>query len=263
MKRIVLSAIICGFAFTLNGCVSTNLRSMGSMPMQTMHQPRLAPENKDAQVAVTVDGFGLIGNTWYNTEEIYGAGGLVNGIYRFGNTLSPLFVSATVGGLGGNLRFNCKGKHDCSSEFHEWLLNDDANKDYDFWAIQERLVAGAEFNFGKWLFLEIGGGFQMFQSGGSFDDTRDEMEDALDINNKDDGFDISYFADLQIGHHLGQNGHYGTIAVEAMFSGFYVDSDKTRIPISLGYFHPTGFHGGAIFTTDAGVSVFAGKTFTF
>ena len=238
-------AILC---LTLTGCWSTHLKSMGTYPMPVAHQPRIAPDSKEVENVVSADGFTLFNQGWSNTEKIYGGGGFLSAIHRMNGWLSPMFASVTVGGYGGNLNFACDYDEDCSEEYLAWLKTSGDRYDISFWAIQERFMAGFEFNTPINVFLGFGGGILMYQSGGEYDDARKDLDRKFrKIYNKGGAIDAFLL---------------GSISVDLDISNAYLSNHVLSTPINIGYFHPSGFHGG-IGANSYGVDLFFGKSFKF
>ena len=49
-------AILCLAMLGLTGCLSAELKSMGTYPMPVAHQPRIAPDSKEVENVVSADG---------------------------------------------------------------------------------------------------------------------------------------------------------------------------------------------------------------
>lgn len=256
-------AILCLAMLGLTGCLSAELKSMGTYPMPVAHQPRIAPDSKEVENVVSADGFTLFNQGWSNTEKIYGGGGFLSAIHRMNGWLSPMFASVTVGGYGGNLNFACDYDEDCSEEYLAWLKTSGDRYDISFWAIQERFMAGFEFNTPINLFLGFGGGILMYQSGGEYDDARKDLDRKFrKIYNKDGAIDAFLLGSIWLGYHIGKNAKYGSISVDLDISNAYLSNYVLSTPINIGYFHPSGFHGG-IGANSYGVDLFFGKSFKF
>ena len=264
MKRSILSVLTCGSCIALSGCVSTSFRSMGSLPTPIVHQARSAPDSKQAEFQLSVDGVGLLHESWFNTDQIYGGGGIVGGSFHFGGIASPLFISTHVGGFGGKLNFACDKKENCADDYSYWLSNGGDEKSHSFWALQEQLTVGAEFHPFN-VFLGFGGGMRAFQGGGDFDDRRSELEDnQMHVKNYDDGYGFSPVVSLWLGSYIGQNGKYGGLSFQFDWTKEDIndEANTTYIPITFSYFHPTGFRGGVTLASLKGAEVFIGKTFS-
>ncbi|MCQ2062184.1 MAG: hypothetical protein MJY99_02460 [Fibrobacter sp.] len=264
ISKIFVMATCCA-AFVLSGCVSTSLRSMASTPTPLVHQPRLDPTSEKSEVAVSADAFGIVNGSWLNTNDIYGGGGAVSGTYRAGGSISPLFATAHVAGFGGKVNFECMGKNGCKSGFEKWLRTDDGKDDYNFWAIQEQVMVGAEFDTRFFMNFGLAAGARMFQGGGSYDDKRDELEDEIAVRNKDDGFGVSPAVSLWLGFRIGDKAQNGSIIAQVDYAREYIvdDNDEGVLPVTLSYFHPSGFHGGVTFVKNMYYNLYFGKTFTF
>ena len=250
-------------AFSLTGCLSTQLKSMGTYPMPIAHQPRLAPDSKEAEKVISVDGVGLFNESWTNTEQIYGGGAYVSGIYRLPGELSPLFASVSVGGFGGHVNFTCDEKKDCDKGYLDWLKSHEGHSDQSFWGIQERAFVGFEYNTPANIFFGLGGGAFVYQSGGDFDKARKKLDKKFPkIDRKGGHIDAFLLGSAWLGYHIGQNGKYGAVSLDISTSDAFSDDNTVSLPINLGYFHPTGFHGGVGFT-GSGIDAFFGKSFQF
>lgn len=236
---------------------------MGTIPTPIIHQPRLNPVLKDSEIAISADAFGIINGSWSNTENIYGGGGFLTGTYRLGENLSPLFISGSFGGFAGKTNFTCDKKSDCSAAYLLWLADKNEQDDYSFWSLQEQITLGAEFNIPINLFLGVGAGTRLFQSSGDFDNKRDQLDNLPGINSEDNGKGISPAFSFWIGYHIGQGGKYGSIMAELDWTRDFVNDNAIYIPTTISYFHPSGFHGGVLFSGTSGVNIFVGKTFTF
>lgn len=264
-KRFIIPAALCGMAMLLNGCVSSAFRSMASSPTPVVHQPRLNPEKKDVEKTVSIDAFGLFNDSWFNTEGLYGGGASLGGILRGGGAISPLFASVNFTGFGGKVNFNCDVPKNCSNTYKKWLDSEDGKDDYSFWALQELLNVGAEFNTPINVFLGLSGGVRLFQGGGDFDDQRDKIEKVAKTRNLDDGYGVSPTASLWLGYHIGKEGKYGSVSLQYSWAKEYDNDETLTINVSptLSYFHPSGFHGGINIYSKNSVNVYMGKSFTF
>lgn len=236
------------------------MQSMGSAPMTTAHQPKISPAG-EKQIDLSVDAFGTIGSTGLNVEQVNAGGGAATIGFHPASAIFPLFASASVAGYAGTLQFGCNDTP-CSRTYNEWLASDDGDKDYTFWNIQERILAGAEFNIGSHLFLGAAGGFQFYQGGGDFESKRDRLESQHLVKNVDGKFDWRPTASAWFGPRFGENGSAGAISVEyAITFAEKVKEWDTQLGIS--YFHPSGFHGGVFTNSNASFVASLGKTFLF
>ena len=248
----------------LAGCAEPPLRAMGVLPVPTTHQPRLDPTNKDSEMAVSLQGYGLFNNYWRNVEDIYGGGASVSGTYRFGGFFSPLFVSVGLNGFGGHLNFTCDKENKCGDTYLQWLDSDEGEKSHTFWGLQEQALLGLDFHFVDNVFIGFGGGVLTYQSGGDYEKYRNRILKNDEILNKDrDDVTVIPLAGLWFGYHFGPKGKYGTLSIDAFASTQYIYEDLIIfLPVTASYHHPSGFYGG-VGTMQGNVDVFVGKTFVF
>lgn len=264
LTKASFAAIFC-MTFMLNGCVGTSLRSLATTPTPIVHQPRLDPTSEKSEIAVSADAFGIVNGNWLNTNDIYGGGGIVSGTFRAGGAISPLFASAHVSGFGGKVNFECMNKKGCKSGFQKWMNSDDGKDDYNFWGIQEQVMVGAEFDTRFFMNFGLAAGARMFQGGGSYDDKREELEEEYKVKNRDDGYGASPAVSLWLGFRIGDKAQNGSIIAQVDYANEYIvdDNDEGVLPITLSYFHPSGFHGGVTFVKNMYYNLYFGKTFTF
>lgn len=261
-KSLIMAPALCLAMLGLTGCL-TELRSMGTYPMPAAHQPRTAPDSKDAETVVSADGFAILNQGWSNTDQVYGGGGFVSAIHRLGGMFSPVFGSVTIGGYGGNVNFSCDYDKDCGDDYLAWLKTGEDRYDQSFWAIQERLMFGFEFNTPINVFFGLGGGIFIYQSGGDYDDVRKEVAwNFREVESRDDTIEGFFFGSIWLGFHIGKNAKYGSVSANIDMSSAYLSNYKISLPLSVGYYHPSGFHGG-IQAIGYGVDVFFGKSFRF
>jgi hypothetical protein len=129
-------------------------------------------------------------------------------------------VSAAFGGFGGSLNFGCDEEYDCSAEhgdraaevivgsarnYREWLETKPGKDDYSFWNIQERVLAGFDFNPGP-IIVGLAGGLQMFQGGGDYDDMRDELDSQYIVDDVDGSSGMGFVMAYWLGFRFGPNG---------------------------------------------------------
>lgn len=237
---------------------------MATQPIPAGHSPRMDPQSKNSEMNFSIDGFGILNNTWFNTEKINAGGGNLNFTYRLGESLSPLFVGTTIGAFAGSVQFGCDRSSHCSESYRAWRQTENGRDKYSFWSLTEQIVAGVEFNLPANLFIGFDGGAKLFQGGGEYDDRRQELEDRIpSVKNSDDGYGIAPLVDFWLGYYVGNNGKYGALSLQGAWSTSYRDEHELRIPVSLAYFHSSGFHGGITWIGKTNFVLNLGKTFSF
>ena len=255
--QLIAGAIV---ALAMTGCIAPSMQSMGSAPMTTAHQPKTTP-NGEKQVDLTVETFGTFGSTGYNVEQVNAGGGTVAFGFHPAGAISPLFVNASVAGIAGTLQFGCTDLP-CSDTYQAWLSSKDGDEDYTFWNLQERILAGAEFNLGSNFFIGAAGGLQFYQGGGDYESKRSRMEDARLVKNVDEKADWRPTASVWLGPRFGDNGSGGSLSLE--YSVTFAEKVKEwNTLLGISYFHPSGFHGGVFTTSNASFIASIGKTFLF
>lgn len=259
----ILALSLCA-ACALSGCFMPRAHSMGASLMSVAHQPRTSADNENSEVSVGVNAFGSVAGEGLNVEDVKSGGANVSLMYRMGGSLSPLFATAAVGGMGGKLQFACSESR-CSDNklgYNAWLKTKDGKDDYSFWNVQERLLVGADFNPGKYLLLGLGGGVQFFQGGGDYDDQREALDELGLVESLDDDAGLAPVSSIWLGSRLGQNGKWGSVLAEfdMLYKG---DADDWTSAIMLNYFHTSGFFGGVIWNSQLGYELNVGKTFVF
>jgi hypothetical protein len=143
--------------------------------------------------------------------------------------------------------------------YNAWLDSKDGDEDYTFWNLQERIVAGAEFNLGSHLFLGAAGGIQFYQGGGDYESKRERLEDARLVENMDERADWRPTASLWFGPRLGESA--GSLAIE--YGVTFADKVKEwNTTLGISYFHPSGFHGTVYTNTNTSFAVSLGKSFS-
>lgn len=230
---------------------------MGSAPLPAFHQPKSTP-NGEQQISISADVYGTALATGYNVEQVNAGGGLLGFEYHPAGAISPLFVNASVSGFAGTLQFGCNDEP-CDRAYNEWLASHEGDKDYTFWNLQERILAGAEFNLGTFLFIGAAGGIQFYQGGGDYESKREHLEDKGLVNNTDEKNDWRPMASVWVGPRL-NNG--GAVAVE--FEMAFADKPKEwNALLGISYFHPSGFHGSVFTSSNTSFAVSFGKSFLF
>jgi len=254
--------LIAGAAitFTMTGCIAPSMQSMGSAPMITAHQPKTTPSG-EKQIDLSVEAYGMLNTTGLNVEQVNAGGGAVSFGFHPAGAISPLFVNAAVAGVAGSLQFGCTDLP-CADTYQAWLGTDDGDENQTFWSLQERLIAGAEFNLGSHFFLGAAGGIQFYQGGGDYESMRDRLEDIKLVKNIDGKADWRPTASAWLGPRFGENGNGGTLTLE--YSVTFAEKVKEwNTLLGISYFHPSGFHGGVFTTTNAAFAASLGKTFQF
>lgn len=259
-KTTLLITVTTALTLTTTGCIAPSLQSMGSAPMTTAHQPRTAPEG-EKQIDLSVEAFGTFGTTGLNVEQVNAGGGSASFGFHPAGTLSPLFVNASVAGLAGTLQFGCNDLP-CSDNYHEWLSTKEGDEDYTFWNMQERILAGAEFNLGNNFFIGAAGGLQFYQGGGDYESKRERMEKKGLVKNIDEKADWRPTASAWLGPRFGENGNGGILSFEYSMT-FSKKVKEWNSLLGISYIHPSGFHGGVFTTSNAAFVTYLGKTFLF
>ena len=256
--------LICFSALSLCGCFMPRAHSMGASLMAVPHQPRVSADSSNAEMSVAVGAFGNIAGEGLNVNKVKTGGGDVSFMYRMGGAVSPLFFSAAAGGMLGKLRFDCNESRcsDNAETYKAWLKTKEGKREYSFWDMQERLLLGGDFNVGQYVLLGLGGGVQLFQGGGSYDDKRDELEDQKLLKNIDDNTGFAPVSSVWAGSRLGHGGEWGSVLAE--FDMLYKSGiEDWTSAIMLSYFHTTGFYGGIVWNSQLGYGLNLGKVFTF
>lgn len=259
-KNLPFLLIAGAVLLTTTGCIAPSLQSMGSAPMTTAHQPKATPAG-EKQVSASIDAFGTFGSTGFNVEQVNAGGGAATIGFHPAGALSPLFVSASVAGYAGTLQFGCNDTP-CSSEYNAWLASDEGDENYTFWNIQERILAGAEFNIGNHFFAGAAGGLQFYQGGGDYESKRDRLETLRLVENVDGRYDWRPTASAWFGPRFGENGSAGAISIEYAIT-FAKNAKEWNSQLGISYFHPSGFHGGVFTNSNASFVASLGKTFLF
>ena len=254
MKKSILFGMLCAVTMALSGCLNPHLSSMGASQMIVAHQPRLAVNGDTSSLSVSVDAYGGAKMTGRNIKDGFTGGGAAALNYRPFGFASPFYLEAAFGGKGGKASFDCTEGGKCNDGYTAWLTEVGKEK-FSFWSLQERLSMGADFDLGP-VILGLGAGFQIFEGGGDFDDIRDYLGKQNLAENDDEGYGVKLYSSARIGARLGQN---GVIVLESGFMWL-----KTlNIALTLGYYHPSGIHGGVFAAEKVGFGVNFGKTFSF
>ncbi len=263
-KELILLAVV---SVSLTGCLQPTARSMGATLMPSPLTHRANPDSASQEISLAASGFyGHTGDA-YNVENLNAGGGNVGVTYRLGGKLSPLFANVAVGAFGGSLRFGCDKNSNCDKnssfdqKYADWLESDEGSKSYSFWNVQERILAGADFNIGYAIF-GAAGGVQLFQGGSDYDDMREKLDDEGLVNSKDEKNGVGAVSSVWLGSYLGRQGQYGNLVAE-MDIFYKGDIDDWTSSIKWTYTHPSGFFGGVAYGNLMELTLFAGKQFVF
>ena len=273
LKQFISVAAIGCLSFSLMGC-EPSARSMGAtlMPAPIQHK---ATKTDSSNIFLGASGvWGHTGDS-YNVKDLNAFGGNLDLTYRVGR--SPFFVSAAFGGFGGSLNFGCDEEYDCSAEhgdraaeiivgsarnYREWLETKPGKDDYSFWNIQERVLAGFDFNPGP-IIVGLAGGLQMFQGGGDYDDMRDELDSQYIVDDVDGSSGMGFVMAYWLGFRFGPNGGgWGNLVMEydILHKG---GIDDWTSSLKFTYAHPTGIFAGVGSNSLIAWTVYAGKRFDF
>ena len=263
-KELILLAVV---SVSLTGCLQPTARSMGATLMPSPLTHRANPDSASQEISLAASGFyGHTGDA-YNVENLNAGGGNVGVTYRLGGKLSPLFANVAVGAFGGSLRFGCDKNSNCDKnssfdqKYADWLESDEGSKSYSFWNVQERILAGADFNIGYAIF-GAAGGVQLFQGGSDYDDVREKLDEDRIVNSIDGNNGVAAVSSVWLGSYLGRHGQYGNLVAE-MDIFYKGDIDDWTSSIKWTYTHPSGFFGGAAYGNLMELTLFAGKQFVF
>ena len=240
----------------MTGCVP-EMQSMGSAPLPAFHQPKTTPDG-EKQISLAADAYGTFSASGQNVEQVNAGGGALSFEIHPAGAISPLFVSASVSGIAGKLQFGCNDLP-CGDAYTAWLSGKEGDDSYSFWNLQERLLAGAEFNIGSHFFAGAAGGIQFYQGGGDFESKRDRLEKLRLVENVDARNDWKPVASAWLGPRFGAG---GAISFEYSLA-FAADIDEWNSLFGISYSHPSGFHGTVFTSSNTSFAVSLGKTFLF
>ena len=279
MKKVYVQlAVIVSLSLLMTGCLEPTARSMGAtlMPAPLMH--RASADSSSPEMFVTASGFWGHTDDADNVKKMNAGGGHVGFTYRMGGSLSPLFVNVAAGGFAGSLKFACdeSGRCDASSlpknvealpsdgdaRYVAWLQSEAGKDSYSFWNVQERILAGFDFNPGAYIILGLAGGVQLFQGASDYDDAREKLDDLRVVDDVDGKTGAALATAYWFGLHLGCHGQYGNIVMEydMLHKG---GLDEWTSSLKLTYAHPTGFFAGVGSNSLMSTTVYAGKQFMF
>lgn len=237
----------------LSGCDTVTLHALGSNPIPVMHEPR-TEKTDSSEMVLSANLNGSILTTGINIKEYSSIGGHLDVTYRLGNLFSPLFFNGTVFGSYGKLKLTCDDS-DCNENFRSLT---EEEKSYSTASIQERIRVGVEL---MPFFLTIGAsaGLHFYQDFLQYEDLRKKLKETNYVNGNY-SYDVYPEIRVWLGSRLGSKGKYGTINFEGSYQ-LYADSYDNILSVSLGYFHPSGWHGGVIIHNS--MILTAGKNFKF
>lgn len=257
IKKLPLLLIAGATLLTMTGCIPPKMQSMGSAPLPAFHQPKSTPAG-EKQVSLSADAYGTIASSGLNVEQVNAGGGAISFGFHPAGAISPLFVSASVAGIAGTLQFGCNDVPCSLDSYEAWLASKEGDDNYTFWNLQERIVAGAEFNLGRHLFLGAAGGLQFYQGGGDYESKRERLEDRKLVENMDGKADWRPTASVWFGPRVSD----GAIAIEYGIT-FGEKPKEWNTQLGISYFHPSGFHGTVFTNTNTSFAVSLGKSFLF
>ncbi len=279
MKKTYMQlSVMATLSLFMTGCLEPTARSMGAtlMPAPLMH--RASADSSSQEMSITASGFyGHTGDA-YNVKDLNAGGGNVGLTYRMGGALSPFFVNVSAGGFGGSLKFGCDDGDGCDAmslskngeslpldgdaRYVAWLQSAPGKDSYSFWNIQERILAGFDFNPGAYIILGLAGGIQLFQGASDYDEVREELDDLRIVDDVDGKSGMAIATAYWFGLHLGRHGQYGNIVMEYdMLHKGGVDDWTSSLKFT--YAHPTGFFAGFGSNSLMSATVYAGKLFVF
>lgn len=240
-------------SFLLSGCDTVTLHALGSNPIPVLHEPR-TEKTDSSEIALSANLNGSVSTTGINIKEYSSIGGHLDVTYRLGNLFSPLFFNGTIFGSYGKLKLTCD-ESDCNEDFRSLT---EEEKFYSNASIQERIRVGVEL---MPFFLTIGAsaGLHFYQDFLQYEDIRKELKRTNYVSGNY-SYDVYPEIRVWVGSRLGPRGKYGTINLEGSYQ---LDADyyDNIISLSLGYFHPSGWHGGVIIHNS--MILTAGKSFKF
>jgi hypothetical protein len=274
LKKLFGAAVTIGLSFSLMGCFEPSARSMGAtlMPAPLQHK---ADKQDSSSMTVAATGFYGATDDKYNVKDLNAYGGSLDFTYRVGR--SPFFVNVGFGGFGGSLKFGCDADYDCSKQYRdddteywlggarsyrEWLETKDGKSEYSFMNFQERVLAGVDFN-PAFLILGVAGGLQMFQGNSDYDDKRDELDEALVVDDVDGKSGTGFVMAYWFGFRFGPAGHWGNVVMEYDILHKSSIEDWTT-SLKFTYTHPmTGIFAGMGYNDLIEMTLYAGKRFDF
>lgn len=260
MKKKIIA--LSFMAMVLTACEPSS-RSMGAALMPAPLTHRVSAADTTSKATIDVSGFWANTSSDYNIKDMNAGGGNLG----FSSRLwGPFFANVAAGAFGGTLKFACSGS-DCTESsfgdegYRKWLKTSEGEKSYSFFNIQERVLAGVDFDIGPFFFIGVAGGVQLFQGASDFDDVRGELDDLRLVNDEDGKYGVAGTSSVWLGSRLGRQGQYGLINAEwdILYKG---DIDMWTSTTKFTYAHPSGFYGGAALGDLMSLTIFAGKIFT-
>lgn len=242
------------------------LLALGSYPIPILHEPRINKSDAEERTISANIYSGTLTSLDYIDEMTSGAAS-AHFTYRPSGDFSWLFVSLAASGSFGSIKLTCPANY-YDDYYHDYTPSgciaafeavSSLNRSYSFASIQELARVGIEAN-PAFFILGISAGAHLYQDFGQFEAVRNSLkkEDAVSGNNFR-GFLPE--ARIWFGLRLGPSGKYGSLNSETLLqlkTGYI----QNIVRLSLGYFHPTGWHGGAISASET-LIFSAGKSFSF
>lgn len=260
MKKSLYFLCVAFAMCSLGGCNKAVLQSMGSGVMPVYHEPARMDSVPSAWT-VSADVLGVPFGQGQNVESVQTLGGDVSLLHRFAGTLNPLFLQLDFAGQLGKTEFTCN-QGNCWDAYEAWLVSADGSRKQFFWFVQERILAGADFQLSRFFQLGWGVGIQLHQAGGEYEDMRFELEKQRLARNIDGKRDWHPVAGLWLGFSLPSPEKFGVVKWE---SDFLIASkiSEGSTTTDLSYYHPSGFHGGISLNSQWGLILHFGKSFEF
>lgn len=266
-KKLLTLIPLSLMAVALTACQPT-MRSMGAAVEAAPIIHRENAQDKDSHLQIDVQGQYSGTNESVNVRDARALGGAASVTYRLGGSASFMFFNASVAGFGGRMYFACT-ESDCEDEsdrdferYRNWLATSSGQDKYSFINVQERVLAGMDFNIGPFFLIGFAGGAQFFQGSGEYDDKRAALDFDGIVDDYDGKYGLGFTGSMWMGFHLGEQGQYGTLSAEfAMLFKGNVDTWTNTTKVT--YWHPTGFYGGVTIGDLIQYNIYAGKTFTF
>lgn len=271
MNKFLMTACLVVFtSVLLTGCFPRT-RSVGVslMPVPLQHRPN----GDDERARFSVSGSGYYGHTGVpidNVKDVNIGGGDVSMTFHLGGFFSPLFANVSLGAFRGYTGFSCSTDYCTEKErsdsegYREWLSTPEGGDSYSTWALQERFMAGLDFNPGPYLIIGLAWAVHMYQEGGEYYRMRRNLENSEHrIANSGDGkTGSSYGLATWLGSHLGHHGEYGNFVVQSDLQ-FYGGEDGFISSMKYTYTHPTGFFIGYQHGSVVRHNFYFGKEFVF
>lgn len=273
MKKLFFCLALGTLSLLFTGC-APRTHSMGYTLMPSPLQHRVNPDSVNNNIDVSASGFWGFTDEDENIKSVKAGGGNVSATYRFNKSSAFFFANVAAGGFGGSAKFSCDENDDCdefskkleSKNYWEWLNSNDGHKVYSFGVAQERVSLGGEINNNE-LILGFAEGVQFYQTGGSYERTRERLMDMGYARRKDSEgrLDWANVSMLWLGTYLGKSGRLGNVVIEFDIlhgrGGFFDDGWTHSTKYT--YTHPSGFFVGAAEGSLVSWLFYAGKQFSF